>query len=217
LPAFGLFSGQRQSLRIINMMPNAVFYNTIVPVVTRTIGESFVNSSTTLRSIGGYQTIYEVFLRKYFLYSLAERASVSVQDIIIDINKEIYNWRTSQTKLESYIDDSGATRRGNTSVTITDIYGAFVIIFVGYVASILFRIFFTPKKGLTELLLSYHFWKKNPIQLQSPAISEVDNEIEIKEPDIEIEIKEHEIEIKEHEIEMTSLSDDSTEETRSGT
>lgn len=227
LETFGLFSGQRQSLRIINMMPNAVFYNTIVPVVTRTIGESFVNSSTTLRSIGGYQTIYEVFLRKDFLYSLAERASVSVQDIIIDINQEIYNWRTSQTKLELYIDDSGVTRRGNTSVTISDIYGAFVIIFVGYVASILFRIFFTPKKGLVELLeilsSKYHFWKKNPIQ--TPTISDVSDvhdeneEVKVREIDIE-EDKDLRInieEVKEHEIELTSLSDDSAEESQPST
>ena len=153
LETFGLFSGKRQELQIINMMPNAVFYDNVVPVVTRTVGESFKNATTVLRSLGGYQTIYEVFIARGFIQGLTSAASIPIQDIMVAINREIFNLRASQTNLEVYINDNIQTRFGNSSLSIKDIYGIFIIMLIGYVSSILFRIFFTSKSGLRKLVI----------------------------------------------------------------
>ena len=183
LETFGLFSGKRQSLRIINMMPNATFYEDIVPVVTRTVGESFVNATTTLRSLGGYQTIYEVFLTKDYINAIAAATFTSVQDILFDINSEIYNWRTTHTDLEFYINDGNAYKRGNTPIGIKDIYGVFIIMLVGYVASVLFRIFFTKKTGLKRLATSrFWFWNKQEENTVTPSPG-----FEFKVEDIKVE------------------------------
>ena len=180
LETFGLFSGDRQSLRVINMMPNAIFYENIIPVVTRTIGEGFKNATTTLRSLGGYQTIYEAYLSKEFTYALAAGASVSVQDIIIDINREIYNWTRSKTNLAYYIEGEVVqSRRGNSPLTIKDIYGVFIIMLFGYAASILYRIFFTKKTGLRELIVCKNCFRKEKVT-SSP-------DLEFKVEDIRIE------------------------------
>lgn len=179
LETFGLFSGDRQSLRVINMMPNATFSNDLIPVVTRTIGESFKNATTALRSMGGYQTIYEAYLSRDFAYALAKAASITVQDIMIDINREIYNWTRSETKLSYYIEGEVVrSRRGNSPLTIQDIYGVFIIMLFGYIASILFRIFFTKKTGLHELIVGKNWFRKK---------KKAPNEI-AQSPDLEIRI-----------------------------
>ena len=208
LETFGLFSGDRQSLRVINMMPDAVFYENVIPVVTRTIGESFKNATTTLRSLGGYQTIYEAYLSKQFTYALAAAASVSVQDIMIDINREIYNWTRSETNLAYYIEGEAVqSRRGNSPLTIQDIYGVFIIMLFGYMASILFRVFFTQKTGLHELFMCNNWIMKKNKVTTSPDFDfnvddvKIENDIvaeieitEIKSEDIEIEVSEFDIE-----------------------
>lgn len=163
LETFGLFSGKRQELQLINMMPDAVFYDNVVPVVTRTVGESFKNATTVLRSLGGYQTIYEVFFVKPTFEQIINNTPFSVQDIIVAINREIFNLRTSQTNLEVYLNDNIPIRFGNSPLAIKDIYGAFIIMLVGYVASILHRIFFTKKTGLRELIMCKNCFRKEKV------------------------------------------------------
>lgn len=182
LETFGLFSGKRQSLQIINMMPDAVFYDNLVPVVTRTVGESFKNATTVLRSLGGYQTIYEVFLAKQFINGISNALSIPVQDIMVAINREIFSLRTSQTSLELYLNDNNPTTRlGNSPLAIKDIYGVFIILLFGYIASILFRVFFTKKTGLHELIGGKHWFrnkKKEIIVTPSPEFNVVNIAIE---------------------------------------
>ena len=174
LETFGLFAGNRQSLRVINIMPNATFYDTVIPVVTRTIGDSFKNDTTILKSLGGYETIYEVYLAKEFLEAVvqgvtaATGVNVSIQDIMIDINKEIYTWSTINTKLEQYIDYESYTR-GSTPLNIVDIYGVFILLVFGYIASILFRIFFTNKSGLKKVMLCKNCFRNNGRVTKSPV------------------------------------------------
>jgi hypothetical protein len=171
LETFGLFSGKRQSLQIINMMPDAVFYNNLVPVVTRTVGESFKNATTVLRSLGGYQTIYEVFLAKQFINGISNASSIPVQDIMVAINREIFSLRTSsQTSLELYLNDNNPTTiLGNSPLAIKDIYGVFIILLFGYIASILFRIFFTKKTGLKKVMLCKNCFRRNDAMTTSPV------------------------------------------------
>ena len=164
LETFGLFSGDRQSLRVINIMPNAVFYEDVIPVVTRTIGESFKNATTTLRSLGGYQTIYEVYIAREFINQIERFSPFTLKDIVIDINREILAWKRSRTTLLYYIEeDVVQSRRGNSPLAIQDIYGVFIIMLVGYVASILFRIFFTNKKGLRELIVCKNCFREEKV------------------------------------------------------
>ena len=179
LETFGLFSGKRQELQIINMMPDAVFYDNIVPVVTRTVGESFKNATTVLRSLGGYQTIYEVFIAKQFIEGISTAASIPIQDILVAINREIFNLRASQTNLEVYLNDNLPTRIGNSPLAIQDIYGVFIIMLIGYLASILHRIFFTKKTGLKELIACKNCFRKEKVTT-SP-------DFEFKVEDIKIE------------------------------
>jgi hypothetical protein len=199
LETFGLFSGDRQSLRVINMMPNAVFYENVIPVVTRTIGESFKNATTTLRSLGGYQTIYEAYIAREFINQLEKFSPFSLQDVVIDINLEILAWKRSQTKLAYYIEGEAlVSRRGNSPLTITDIYGVFIIMFFGYVASILFRIFFTKKTGLGELIACRNCFRREDKVTTSP-------DFEFKVEDIKIENNIVEIEAIGEEIELGEL------------
>ena len=199
LETFGLFSGNRQSLRVINMMPNAVFYENVIPVVTRTIGESFKNATTTLRSLGGYQTIYEAYIAREFINQLEKFSPVTLQDVVIDINLEILAWKRSQTKLAHYIEgDVVQSRRGNSPLTITDIYGVFIIMLFGYVASILFRIFFTKKTGLSELIMCKNCFRREDKVTTSP-------DFEFKVEDIKIENNIMEIEAIGEEIELGEL------------
>jgi hypothetical protein len=155
-------------------MPNATFYDTVIPVVTRTIGDSFKNDTTILKSLGGYETIYEVYLAKEFLEAVvqgvtaATGVNVSIQDIMIDINKEIYTWSTINTKLEQYIDYESYTR-GSTPLNIVDIYGVFILLVFGYIASILFRIFFTNKSGLKKVMLCKNCFRNNGRVTKSPV------------------------------------------------
>jgi len=170
LETFGLFSGNRQSLRVISIMPNATFYENIIPVVTRTIGESFKNATTTLRSLGGYQTIYEVYLAREFINQIEKFSPFTLKDIEIDINREILAWKRSRTTLSYYNEeDASQSRRGNTPLTISDIYGVFILLIFGYVASILFRIFFTKKKGLDRLILCKNCFRKEGKVTSSPV------------------------------------------------
>ncbi len=159
LETFGIFSGNRQSLRIINMMPDAIFYDNVVPVITRTVGMSFINATTTLRSLGGYQTIYETYLSKEFVNAVASALSITVQDIIVSINREIYAWARTRTDLSYYLEIGGISKRGSSPLNITDIYGVFIIMLFGYIASILFRVFSTDKTGLRSLVI----YKKSPL------------------------------------------------------
>jgi hypothetical protein len=198
LETFGLFSGERQALRIINMMPGAVFYDNVVPVVTRTVGESFKNATTILRSLGGYQTIYEVFLAKQFINGISNATSIPVQDIMVSINREISSLRTSQTSLEFYLNDDLTTRWGNSPLAIKDIYGVFIILLFGYVASILFRIFFTKKTGLQELIMCRHCFLKEDKVTVSP-------DLEFKVEDLQIENNNVDIEPVVEEIELTEI------------
>lgn len=210
LETFGLFSGNRQSLRVINMMPNAVFYENVIPVVTRTIGESFKNATTTLRSLGGYQTIYEAYIAREFISQLEKFSPFSLQDVVIDINLEILAWKRSQTKLAYYIErEVLVSRRGNSPLTITDIYGVFIIMFFGYVASILFRIFFTKKTGLGELIACRNCFRREDKVTTSPDFEfKVENnivEIEAIGEEIELgELKSVEIEVSEFDIESVA-------------
>lgn len=154
LETFKLFSGHRQSLRIINMVPNAVYEPGSVPVVTRTIGESLRNFTISLVSLGGYQTIYEVFLRRDLVYTIAANTSQTVQSILDFITKEIKSFRSKeQLKLNNLIDRDSCDTRRLRVIQVTDVYGVFVILFVGYALSILYRVFFTKKKGLATMVL----------------------------------------------------------------
>lgn len=197
LETFGLFSGKRQELQIINMMPDAVFYDNVVPVVTRTVGESFKNATTTLRSLGGYQTIYEVFLAKQFIYGVSNATSIPIQDILVTINREIFNLRTSQTNLEFYLADTLSTRLGNSPLAIKDIYGVFIILLFGYVASILFRIFFTKKTGLGELIACKNCFRREDKVTTSPDFEFKVEDIKIENNIVDIEAIGEEIELGE--------------------
>ena len=208
LETFGLFSGKRQELQIINMMPDAVFYDNIVPVVTRTVGESFKNATTVLRSLGGYQTIYEVFIAKQFIQGISTAASIPIQDIMVAINREIFNLRTSQTNLEVYLNDNLPTRIGNSPLAIQDIYGVFIIMLIGYMASILHRIFFTKKTGLKELIACKNCFRKEKVtsspdfEFKVEDIKIENNIVDIKPVDGEIEL--NEIEVSEFDIESVA-------------
>lgn len=170
LETFGLFSGNRQTLRVISIMPNATFYDNIIPVVTRTVGESFKNATTTLRSLGGYQTIYEVYIARKFINQIEQFSPFTLKDIEIDINREILAWKRSRTTLSHYIEEEALhSRRGNSPLTINDIYGVFILLVFGYIASILFRIFFTKKIGLKKVMLCKNCFRRNDAMTTSPV------------------------------------------------
>ena len=120
---------------------------------------SFINATTTLRSLGGYQTIYETYLSKDFVNAVASALSITVQDIIVSINREIYAWARTRTDLSYYLEIGGISKRGSSPLNITDIYGVFIIMLFGYIASILFRVFSTDKTGLRSLVI----YKKSPL------------------------------------------------------
>jgi len=201
LETFGLFSGNRQSLRVINMMPDAVFYDNIIPVVTRTIGESFKNATTTLRSLGGYQTIYEAYIAREFIEQIEKFSPFTLRDIEIDINLEILAWKRSQTSLAHYIEgETMVMRRGNSPLSIKDIYGVFIIMLVGYVASILFRIFFTKKTGLRELIMCKNCFLKEDKVTASPDFELKVENINIENNNVGIEPVVEKIELTEIEV-----------------
>jgi hypothetical protein len=210
LETFGLFSGNRQTLRVINIMPDAKFYEDVIPVVTRTIGESFKNATTVLRSLGGYQTIYEVYIAREFINQIEKFSPFTLKDIEIDINREILAWKRSRTTLSYYIEGEAAqSRRGNSPLTIKDIYGVFIIILVGYIASILFRIFFTKKKGLDRLILCKNCFRKEGKVTSSPELDFKVEDIVIENNIVDIasvveEIECVEIEVDEFDIESVA-------------
>jgi hypothetical protein len=210
LETFGLFSGNRQTLRVINIMPDAKFYEDVIPVVTRTIGESFKNATTVLRSLGGYQTIYEVYIAREFINQIEKFSPFTLKDIEIDINREILAWKRSRTTLSYYIEGEAAqSRRGNSPLTIKDIYGVFIIMLVGYIASILFRIFFTKKKGLDRLILCKNCFRKEGKVTSSPELDFKVEDIVIENNIVDIasvveEIECVEIEVDEFDIESVA-------------
>lgn len=177
LETFKLFSGKRQTLRIINMVPDAMYEPGSVPVVTRTIGESLRNSTTSLVSLGGHQTIYEVFLRRNLVYTIAANTSQSVRDILGYITKEIKSFRSRDLKLNNLIDRDSHDTHQLRVIQVKDVYGVFVILFVGYALSILYRVFLTEKKGLSNMVL--YGVSNSPDVTESPAFNDTDTVVDM--------------------------------------
>jgi hypothetical protein len=120
--------------------------------------------------LGGYQTIYEVYLAREFITQIEEFSPFTLKDIEIDINREILAWKRSRTTLSHYIEEEALySRRGNAPLTISDIYGVFILLVFGYIASILFRIFFTKKTGLKKVMLCKNCFRRNDAMTTSPV------------------------------------------------
>jgi hypothetical protein len=83
---------------------------------------------------------------------------------------------------------------------ITDIYGVFIIMIIGYVASILFRIFFTKKKGLDSLILCKNCFRKEGKVTSSPDFDFKVEDIQIENNVVDIQSVVGENEIVEIEV-----------------
>lgn len=148
---FGVYTDNNQSnLELAPMMPNAVYYRNMIPVVPRSVGDGFRNSTTSLVSLGGYYTIYRVVFAKTLELVTGKK---TLKNIEIEINKQLdlYNFNNEQV-LD--FPDTDTERIGE--INIHQVWGVFVILLVGYVSSILFRIFFTKKTGLSNISLFKH-------------------------------------------------------------
>ena len=148
---FGVYTdNNRSNLKLAPMMPNAVYYRNMVPVVPRGIGDGFRNSTTSLVSLEGYYTIYRViFVKTLELITGKE----TLKNIEIEINKQLDLYHFNNDQVLDF-PDTDTERIGE--ISIHQVWGVFVILLVGYVSSILFRIFFTKKTGLSNISLFKH-------------------------------------------------------------
>jgi hypothetical protein len=148
---FGVYTeGTNARLQITNMVPDGVYHENETPVVSRIVGDIFRNSTTKLRSLGGYYTVYEVVFMKMFENIVGNE---TLKDIMIDTNRELDLYQFNKNKYLDFQDNDYETI---SQVDIQHVWGAFAILLVGYVASILFRIFFTEKTGLANISLFKH-------------------------------------------------------------
>jgi hypothetical protein len=153
---FGVYTaGTNARLQIINMVPKGVYHENETPVVSRTVGDGLRNSTTKLRSLGGYYTVYEVIFIKIFEAIIGEQ---TLKNIMIDINMQLDQYQFNKEKLLDFQDNVYETVA---QVDILHVWGAFVFLLVGYVTSVLFRIFFTAKTGLANITLFRHPKREN--------------------------------------------------------
>ena len=149
--AFGVYTDRENSiLKTTNMVPYGVYYDNQTPIVSRTIGDGFRNSTTKLRSLGGYYTVYDVIFLQIFEATVGNE---TLKNIMIDTIRELDLYQFNKNTYLDFRDNDYETIN---QVDIQDVWGAFVILLIGYVASILFRIFFTEKTGLDNITLSKH-------------------------------------------------------------
>ena len=137
-------------LQTINMVPYGIYDGNMIPVVSRVIGDSFRNSTTELMSLGSYKAIYYSIFTK--LFKAIYGRSV-LKNIIIEINMQLELYQLNKSRLLDYNDTPDKVTH---IIGIEQVWGAFVILSVGYVTSILFRIFFTSKSGLSNITLFKH-------------------------------------------------------------
>lgn len=149
---FGVYTdGANARLQITNMVPDGLYHENEIPVVSRVIGDIFRNSTTKLRSLGGYYTVYEVVFMKIFENIVGKE---TLKDIMIDTNRELDLYQFNKKKYLDFQDND--YYETISQVDIQHVWGAFAILLVGYVASIFFRIFFTEKTGLDNITLYKH-------------------------------------------------------------
>jgi hypothetical protein len=153
---FGIYTDRiNGKLYAANMVPNGVYYENMTPVVSRVVGDQLRNSTTKLRPVGGYYTIYETIFTKSLQIILGEKV---LGNIMADVYRELDIYQFNKTK---YLDFQDNIHETVIEVDIQQVWGAFAIILVGYVTSILFRIFFTEKTGLTKISLFKHPKREN--------------------------------------------------------
>ena len=159
---FGVYTNNTQSnLELALMMPNAVYYSHMIPVVPRSIGDGFRNSTTSLVSLGGYYTIYRVvFVKTLELITGKE----TLKNIEIEINKQLDLYHFNNKQVLDF-PDTDSERIGE--INIDQVWGVFLILLVGYVSSILFRIFCTKKTGLSNIYLFKHPKHENAVGRRS--------------------------------------------------
>lgn len=179
---FGVYTdGVNARLQMINIIPYGIYNENETPVVSRTIGDSFRNSTTKLRSLGGFYTAYEVIFIKSFEAIVGNE---TLRNITIDISKELDIYQINKKRLLDF-DDSNSPE-SVTQIDIKNIWGVFVVLLVGYISSILFRIFFTTKTGLSNITM----FKKTKHESVIPTVNVV-AESEIAGGDmVEIELNE---------------------------
>ena len=149
---FGVYTDRTNArLSTTNMVPNGVYYDNQTPIVSRTVGDGIRNSTTKLRSLGGYYTVYEVIFLQVFEAIVGNE---TLKNIMIDISRELDLYQFNKKKLLDFDDTSG--QESVMQVDIQHVWGSFLILAIGYVTSILYRVFFTEKTGLTNITLFKH-------------------------------------------------------------
>jgi hypothetical protein len=158
---FGVYTdGANARLQITNMIQGGVYHENETPVVSRVVGDIFRNSTTKLRSLGGYYTVYEVVFMKTFGNIVGGE---TLKDIMIDTNRELDLYQFNKNRYLDFQDNDYDTL---SQVDIQNVWGAFAILLVGYITSILFRVFFTEKTGLSNISLFKHPKNKRAQSIQ---------------------------------------------------
>ena len=95
---------------------------------------------------------------------------------MIDINIQLDQYQFNKTKLLDFQDNVYETVA---QVDIIHVWGAFVLLLVGYATSVLFRIFFTAKTGLTNITLFKHPKRENIVSRREGSVTSVNTELSI--------------------------------------
>ena len=178
---FGVYTDRANArLETTNMVPYGVYYDNQTPIVSRTVGDCFRNSTTRLRSLGGYYTVYEVIFIQIFEEIVGNE---TLRNIMININRELDLYQFNKKKLLDFDDTSG--QKTVVQVDIQHVWGSFVILAIGYVTSILFRIFFTTKTGLSNISLFKHpkhesaSGRRSTVSRREGSVTSVNTELSI--------------------------------------
>ena len=140
----GVYKGSDRDFTSIYMIPYGIYSPDVIPVVPNTWGGSIKNSTTRLNMVGFYKSAYQL------LYT-----QVASPDFISYINAYVNKQVNEYNMITAVSIDTNLNENQDLPAPVLTLYntwGIFVILLVGYVLSLFFRIAWTKKTGLDKIV-----------------------------------------------------------------
>ncbi|AGE51426.1 ligand-gated ion channel [Paramecium bursaria Chlorella virus CvsA1] len=140
----GVYKGSHQELTSIFMIPYGIYSPDVIPVIPNTWGGTLENSTTSLSVVGYYKSAYQILYTKLVTPSVISYINKYVNERLNEYNT-IYTVSSDINLNENQLAPSN-------QLTLKNTWGIFVILGIGYVLSLIFRIVWTKKTGLDKLV-----------------------------------------------------------------
>jgi hypothetical protein len=159
----GVYKGSGRNLTSLYMMPYGMYPSDTLPVVPNTWGGDIKNSTTRLNLIGYYKSVYQVVYPNSVPQHVISYINTYINKRVSD-HESVYSISTDR-------DLVGKTYFPEPQLNLQDTWGIFVILCVGYILSLIFRVVFTKKTGLDKLVF---FRREDVMAVFMPGQTDLD-------------------------------------------